>query len=86
MLIEHCPIHLNSSAVLSFYHSILLRNTRAGELLINNILKTKLTKRSISKLGLIVIVNGFQVVGMLIVQPQIQSPKVSYPKIPNFGM
>jgi hypothetical protein len=39
-------------------------------------LKTKLIKRGISKLSLIVIVNGFQAVGMLIIQPQCQAPKV----------
>jgi hypothetical protein len=39
-------------------------------------LKAKLMKRVISKLSPIVIVNGFQEVGMLIVQPQSQAPKV----------
>jgi hypothetical protein len=33
-------------------------------------LKAKLIKRGISKLGLIATVNGSQAVGMLIVQPQ----------------
>jgi hypothetical protein len=39
-------------------------------------LKTKLIERGIPKLGHIVIVNGFQAVGMLIVQPQSQALKV----------
>jgi hypothetical protein len=39
-------------------------------------LKTKLIKRGISELSLIVTANGFQAVGMLIVQPQSQEPKV----------
>jgi hypothetical protein len=76
MLIEHCPSHLNQSAVLSFHDSILLRNTRDGKLLINPMLKTKLIKRGISELRPIVTVNGFQAVEMLIVQPQSQAPKV----------
>jgi hypothetical protein len=40
------------------------------------VLKAKLIERGISELGLIVTVNSFQVVGMLIVQPQGQAPKV----------
>jgi hypothetical protein len=39
-------------------------------------LKVKLIKRGISKLRLIVTTNGFQAVGMLIVQPQSQASKV----------
>jgi hypothetical protein len=39
-------------------------------------LKAKLIKRGIPKLGPIVTVNSFQVVGMLIVQPQSQALKV----------
>jgi hypothetical protein len=39
-------------------------------------LKTKLIKRGILELGSIVNVNSFQSVGMLIVQPQSQAPKV----------
>jgi hypothetical protein len=39
-------------------------------------LKAKLIKRGISELSLIVTTNGFQVVGMLIIQPQSQEPKV----------
>jgi hypothetical protein len=39
-------------------------------------LKTKLIKRGISELSPIITVNGFQAVGMLIVQPQSQAPKV----------
>jgi hypothetical protein len=39
-------------------------------------LKAKLIKRGISELSLIVTANVFQAVGMLIVQPQSQEPKV----------
>jgi hypothetical protein len=39
-------------------------------------LKAKLIKRGISELSPIVTVNGFQAVGMLIVQPQSQASKV----------
>jgi predicted aconitase with swiveling domain len=39
-------------------------------------LKAKLIKRGISELSLIVTTNGFQVVGMLIVQPQSQESTV----------
>jgi hypothetical protein len=53
-----------------------LRNTWGGKLLINAMLKAKLIKGDISKLSPIVTVNDFQVVGMLIVQPQSQEPKV----------
>jgi hypothetical protein len=56
--------------VLSFLDSILLKNTWGGELLINTMLKAKLIERGIPELGPIVTVNGFQAVGMLIVQPQ----------------
>jgi hypothetical protein len=69
MLIEYHPSHLNWSAVLSFHNSILLRNTRGGELLINTVLKAKLIKRGIPELDPIITVNDFQAVGMLIVQP-----------------
>jgi hypothetical protein len=47
-----------------------LRNTLGVELLINTVLKAKLIERGIPELDLIIIVNGFQAVGMLIVQPQ----------------
>jgi hypothetical protein len=53
-----------------------LRTKRARELLINIILKAKLIERGIPELGPIVSVNDFQAVGMLIVQPQNQAPKV----------
>jgi hypothetical protein len=53
-----------------------LSNTRGRKLLINTILKAKLIERGIPRLGLIVIVNGFQAVGMLIVQPQSEALKV----------
>jgi hypothetical protein len=49
---------------------------RGGKLLINPMLKAKLIERGISELSPIVTVNGFQVVGMLIIQPQGQAPKV----------
>jgi hypothetical protein len=49
---------------------------RGGKLLINPMLKTKLIKRGISELSPIVTMNGFQAVGMFIVQPQSQAPKV----------
>jgi hypothetical protein len=62
--------------VLSFHNSILLKNARGGKQLINAILKAKLIKRGISELSLIVTVNDFQAVGMLIIQPQSQEPKV----------
>jgi hypothetical protein len=39
-------------------------------------LKAKLIKTGISELSPIVTANGFQIVGMLIVQPQSQEPKV----------
>jgi hypothetical protein len=39
-------------------------------------LKAKLIKRGISELNPIVTVNGFQAVGIIIVQPQSQEPKV----------
>jgi hypothetical protein len=39
-------------------------------------LKAKLIKRGISELSPIITVNDFQAVGMLIVQPQSQAPKV----------
>jgi hypothetical protein len=39
-------------------------------------LKAKLIKRGISELSPIITANGFQAVGMLIVQPQSQDPKV----------
>jgi hypothetical protein len=76
MLIEHHPSHLNYNAVLSFHEPILLRNTWGGELLINTMLKVKLIKRGIPELSPIVTVNSFQVVGVLIVQPQSQAAKV----------
>jgi hypothetical protein len=46
------------------------------KLLINTILKTKLIERGILKLDLSVTVNDFQAIGILIVQPQSQAPKV----------
>jgi hypothetical protein len=51
-------------------------NPWGGKLLINPMLKAKLIKRGISELSPIVTANGFQGVGMLIVQPQSQEPKV----------
>jgi hypothetical protein len=54
----------------------LLRNTRGEKLLINVMLKKKPIKRDISELSPIITANSFQAVGMLIVQPQSQEPKV----------
>jgi hypothetical protein len=51
-------------------------NARGRKLLINAMLKVKLIKRDIYKLSPIVTMNDFQVVGMLIVQPQSQELKV----------
>jgi hypothetical protein len=62
--------------VLLFYDSILLRNAWGGKLLINPMLKAKLIKRGISEPSPIVTMNGFQAVGMLIIQPQSQALKV----------
>jgi hypothetical protein len=53
-----------------------LRNARGEKLLLNAMLRAKLTKRGISKLSPIITANSFQAVGMLIVQPQSQEPKV----------
>jgi hypothetical protein len=44
-----------------------LRNAWGRKLLVNLMLKAKLIKRDISKLNPIVTMNGFQAVGMLIV-------------------
>jgi hypothetical protein len=67
MLIEHHPSHLNKCVILSFHDSIMLRNMRGRELLINTMLKAKLIERDIPKLGPVVTTNGFQAVGMFIV-------------------
>jgi hypothetical protein len=53
-----------------------LRHTRGKKLLINTMLKAKLIKRGIPELSPIVTMNSFQAIGMLIVQPQSQAPKV----------
>jgi hypothetical protein len=53
-----------------------LRHTWGRKLLINTMLKAKLIKRGIPELSSIVIVNSFQAVGMLIVQPQCQALKM----------
>jgi hypothetical protein len=76
MLIEHRPSHLNYSAVLSFYDSILLRNTWSRKLVINTMIMAKLIKRGIPELSPIVTANDFQAVEMLIIQPQSQALKV----------
>jgi hypothetical protein len=49
---------------------------RGGELLINTVLKAKLIDRGIHELSPIVTANIFQVVEMLIVQPQGSAPKL----------
>jgi hypothetical protein len=46
------------------------------KLLINIMLKAELIEIGIPELGLIVTVNGFQVVGMIMVQPQGQALKM----------
>jgi hypothetical protein len=46
------------------------------KLLINTMLKAELIERSILELSPIITANSFQLVGMLIVQPQSQAPKV----------
>jgi hypothetical protein len=51
-------------------------HTRGRKWLINTMLKAKLIERGIPNLGPIITVNSFQAVGMLIVQPQRQAPKV----------
>jgi hypothetical protein len=56
--------------VLSFHDSILLKNMRGRELLINTMLKAKLVERGIPELGPIITANDFQAAGMLIVQSQ----------------
>jgi hypothetical protein len=48
---------------------------RGRKLLINTMVKEKLIKRDIPELSPIVTANGFQAVGMLIVQPQSQASK-----------
>jgi hypothetical protein len=53
-----------------------LGHTSGRKLLINTALKAKLIERDIPELGPIVIANRFQAVGMLIIQPQSQDPKV----------
>jgi hypothetical protein len=63
--------------ILSFHNFILLRHTWDIKLLINTMLKTKLIERGIPELGPIITMNSFQVVRMLIVQPQSQALKVS---------
>jgi hypothetical protein len=62
--------------VLSFHNTILLRHTQGKKLLINTMLKAKLIERYILELSHIITMNNFQVVVMLIVQPQSQAPKV----------
>jgi hypothetical protein len=52
--------------------------------LINTMLKAKLIERSIPELGPIITANGFQVVGMLIVQPQGQALKSAQTLHPCF--
>jgi hypothetical protein len=49
---------------------------RGQKLLINTVVKTKLIERGIPELGPIVTTNGFQAVGMLIVQSQSQALRV----------
>jgi hypothetical protein len=53
-----------------------LRNIQGGKLQINTMLKAKLIERGILELDPIITTNGFQAVGMLIVQPQSQALNV----------
>jgi hypothetical protein len=53
-----------------------LKNTWGRKLLINTVLKTKLIERGIPELSHIITMNDYEAVGMLIVQPQSQAPKV----------
>jgi hypothetical protein len=53
-----------------------LRHTWGRKLLINTMLKAKLIERGISELSPIITANIFQIVRMLIVQPQSQALKV----------
>jgi hypothetical protein len=53
-----------------------LRNTRGRKLLINTLLKSTLIEKGIPELSPIITANNFQIVRMLIVQPQSQDPKV----------
>jgi hypothetical protein len=76
ILIKHHPCHLNWSVVVSFHNSFMLRHTWGRKLLINNMLKAKMIERVIPELGPIVTMNSFQAVGILIVQPKCQAPKV----------
>jgi hypothetical protein len=73
---EFKPRQVNDSSQSNQVNSILLRNAWGRKLLINPILKAKLIERGISELSLIVTANGFQAVGMLIIQPQSQELKV----------
>jgi hypothetical protein len=80
-------IILAISTTVRFFHSTTLFywGIREGrKLLINTMLKVKLIERGIPKLGPIVTINSFQVVRMLIVQPQSQAPKVFKHFIPTF--
>jgi hypothetical protein len=62
----------------------MLRHTQGRKLLINTMLKTKLIEGGIPELGPVVTTNNLQPVGMLIVQPQSQAPKVFKHFIPAF--
>jgi hypothetical protein len=53
-----------------------LRHTWGWELLINTTFKTKLIEWDIPELGSIITSNGFQTIGMFIVQSQSQALKV----------
>jgi hypothetical protein len=61
-----------------------LRQAWGRKLLINTMLKAKMIERGIPELSPIVTANRFKAVGMLIVQPQRQAPKVFKHFIPAF--
>jgi hypothetical protein len=54
----------------------MLRHMRGRKLLIITMFKAKLIERGILELGPIATANNFQVVGMLITQPQSHAPKM----------
>jgi hypothetical protein len=59
-----------------FHNSIFVEEHMGQKLLIYTMLKIKLIERGIPELGPIVTANGFQAVGMFIVQYQSQALKV----------
>jgi hypothetical protein len=60
----------------NFHNLILLRHTWGWKLLINTMFKIKLIEWGIPELSPIITLNSFQIIGLLIVQPQSQAPEV----------